>query len=156
MKLEFCCVCGDTEDLHQHHILPIVSSGKKRNTKNDETITLCVKHHLQIHEKAHTGGYKHKSLVVQGLQRAKENGVKLGRPTTLSDDLILCVIDLVDKGHGVRDICRRLKIGSATYYKIIREEHNKLIKKKEEETSVLIRTLDRFSSPEKNLVNLKA
>jgi hypothetical protein len=155
MKLEFCCVCGDTEDLHQHHILPVVSSNKKRDTKNDETVTLCTKHHLQIHEKVHTGGYKHKSLVVQGLQRAKENGVKLGRPTTLTDELILQVVDMSEAGIGVRHTCRTLKIGSATYYKIIREEHNKLIKKKEEETNTLIRALNRFSSPEKNSGNRK-
>ena len=151
MKLEFCCVCGDTEDLHQHHILPVISSNKKRDTKNDETVTLCTKHHLQIHEKTHTGGYKHKSLVLQGLQKAKENGVQLGRPTNLTEERILEIMDLVKQGRGVRETCRMLGIGTNSYYRTVRIEYNKLMKKKEEETSNLIRALEGFSSGRKNL-----
>jgi hypothetical protein len=150
MKLGFCCVCGDTEDLHQHHILPVVSSNKKRDTRNDETVTLCNKHHLQIHEKAHTGGYKHRELVVQGLRKAKENGVLLGRPSTLTSEMVKQVWDMAHAGIGVRETCRTLKVGTSTYYKIINRKYNDLLVKQQQNPDILIKVLERFSSPEKN------
>ena len=49
MKLKFCCICGKTEDLQHHHVIPKVSGGN-----NDETnlITLCYKHHMWIQSKS--------------------------------------------------------------------------------------------------------
>ena len=34
MKLDFCAVCGTTNDLHQHHIEPVVYSRINRKAKN--------------------------------------------------------------------------------------------------------------------------
>jgi hypothetical protein len=46
MKLKLCCICGKTEDLQHHHVIPKVSDGS-----DDETnlITLCYEHHNWIH-----------------------------------------------------------------------------------------------------------
>ena len=33
MKLDFCAVCGATEDLHQHHLRPVIKTGVKRHKK---------------------------------------------------------------------------------------------------------------------------
>ena len=62
--------------------------------------------------------------VVAGLDRAKKNGVKLGRPSSLNDGLKQAVLILKDKGVGVRETCRKLCIGCATYYKVVEENRN--------------------------------
>ena len=62
--------------------------------------------------------------VVAGLDRAKKNGVKLGRPSSLNDGLKQAVLILKDKGVGVRETCRKLGIGCATYYKVVEENRN--------------------------------
>ena len=57
--------------------------------------------------------------VMAGLDRARKNGVKLGRPSTVNDGVRNAVLILKDKGVGVRETCRKLGIGCATYYSVI-------------------------------------
>ena len=59
--------------------------------------------------------------VIAGLDKCRQNGVKLGRPTTMNDGVRNAILILKDKGVGVRETCRQLKIGPASYYKVIRE-----------------------------------
>ena len=59
--------------------------------------------------------------VIAGLERCKQNGVKLGRPSQMNDGLINAIRILKDKGVGVRETCRQLGIGTASYYKVVRE-----------------------------------
>jgi hypothetical protein len=75
MKLNFCAICGETEDLKHHHFTPRIHGGS-----DDETnlLTLCHKHHCQIHGMSYRNNINHGKLVAEGLQRAKERGVKLG------------------------------------------------------------------------------
>ena len=56
-----------------------------------------------------------------GLERCKQNGVKLGRPSSVNESLRISVRLLKEKGLGVREICRKLSLGTNTFYKIIRE-----------------------------------
>jgi DNA invertase Pin-like site-specific DNA recombinase len=56
-----------------------------------------------------------------GLERCKQNGVKLGRPSSVNESLRISVRLLKDRGLGVREICRKLSLGTNTFYKIIRE-----------------------------------
>jgi DNA invertase Pin-like site-specific DNA recombinase len=56
--------------------------------------------------------------VKSGLQKAKKQGKKLGRPSLLNDSTKAAVIELKAKGLGVKQICRLLKIGCGTYYTI--------------------------------------
>ena len=57
--------------------------------------------------------------VMAGLDRARKNGVKLGRPSTVNDGIRNAVLILKEKGVGVRETCRKLGIGCATYYSVI-------------------------------------
>ena len=77
MILDFCAVCGTTEDLHHHHFTPRIEGGI-----DDETniITLCYEHHCEIHGKAYRNRINHAELTRKGLQKAKDRGVKLGNP----------------------------------------------------------------------------
>ena len=77
MKLDFCAVCGSTEDLHHHHFTPRIEGGI-----DDETnmITLCYEHHCEIHGKSYRNRINHSELTKKGLQKARERGVELGNP----------------------------------------------------------------------------
>ncbi len=59
--------------------------------------------------------------VIAGLEKVRQNGKKLGRPTTMNDGVRNAIKILQEKGVGVRETCRQLKIGPASYYKVIRE-----------------------------------
>ena len=130
MILDFCAVCGTKEDLHQHHIVPISTSGKKR-TVNDETITVCTHHHDIIHGvQKDRKGYAHHELIRESLQKRKNAGLPMGRPKSLTKEKIDATLKLTEHGVGVREICRRLKIGSNSYYQITRHpDPYKLIEK---------------------------
>ena len=62
-----------------------------------------------------------KERVLAGLDRARKNGTKLGRPSNMTDGLKSAILILKDKGLGVRETCRKLGIGCATYYKVVAE-----------------------------------
>lgn len=54
-----------------------------------------------------------------GLVRAKQNGKKLGRPTTINDSVISAVKLLRNQNIGIRKISSQLRIGVGTVMKII-------------------------------------
>lgn len=56
-----------------------------------------------------------------GLERAKQNGKKLGRPTSINESLIKAVQLLRDKKLGIRKIATQLKIGVGTTMKIVNQ-----------------------------------
>ena len=116
MRLDFCAVCGSTEDLHHHHFTPRIEGGI-----DDETniITLCYEHHCEIHGKPYRNRINHSELTKKGLQKARERGVILGNSAHLIEmnktrkrkakkyawehrDLL---ISLRDSGLTLREIC---------------------------------------------------
>jgi len=62
-----------------------------------------------------------RARVKQGLEVAKSKGVKLGRPSNITESTKTAVKLLVEKGMGVREICRHLEIGACSFYKITRD-----------------------------------
>lgn len=147
MKLDFCAACGSKEDLHQHHIVPIVVSGKKRvrvTEFDEDTITLCSFHHHSIHEMRINRQDKHNYLIKKGIELARQKGQVLGRPSSLTEQLIITIAEKHLNGQGVRSICRELQIGPGTFYKAV-ERYQELQDKKEEANHILIKTLEKFS-----------
>ena len=59
--------------------------------------------------------------VVSGLDKARRNGVRLGRPTVMNDSMVTAVRLLRDKGMTVRNIAAQLRCGVGTVYKVIQE-----------------------------------
>ena len=57
--------------------------------------------------------------VLAGQQRAKANGVKLGRPSKMNDGMKSAVKLLRAKRMGIKQIARELQIGVGTVYSII-------------------------------------
>ncbi len=57
--------------------------------------------------------------VLAGQQRAKANGVKLGRPSKMNDGMRSAVKLLREKGMGIKQIARELQIGVGTVYSVM-------------------------------------
>jgi len=57
--------------------------------------------------------------VLAGQQRAKANGVKLGRPSKMNDGMHSAVKLLREKGMGIKQIARELQIGVGTVYSVM-------------------------------------
>lgn len=147
MKLSFCAVCGTTEDLHQHHIDPVVMTGAKRKKhrgfdankplskcssqeifaflfsqgiiSDDEEITVCSYHHNILHGIIKYQRAEHNKLIKEGIRKAVKNGVKLGRPTIVDNTMKETVRELRQNGKGIKTIAKDLNIGIGTVYSIM-------------------------------------
>ena len=64
-----------------------------------------------------------KSLIVErvraGLDRAKRNGVKLGRPSNLNDTVRAAIVALRAKDVSIRTIASQLKVGTGTICSVL-------------------------------------
>ena len=59
-----------------------------------------------------------RSRIMIGLNRAREQGKKLGRKTKINESLITAVKMLREKNVSIKNISKELKIGVGTVYKI--------------------------------------
>jgi DNA invertase Pin-like site-specific DNA recombinase len=57
--------------------------------------------------------------VIAGQKRAVANGVKMGRPSKMNDGLRSAIQLLREKGMGIKQIARELKVGIGTVYSVI-------------------------------------
>lgn len=149
MKLDFCAVCGTTEDLHQHHIEPVVYSafGRKKNKKydpekklkdctsieifgwlfdqgvitDDGEITVCAYHHNILHGIMKFQKAEMSKLVKEGQAKARAKGVKFGRPLTVTEELKREIFELKKSGIGIRKIAKQKNVGVSTVYAALKE-----------------------------------
>ena len=84
MRLNFCAVCGVETDLHHHHFKAKSHGG---DDSDINMLTLCTEHHREIHGQNYRNNINHSKLTREGLQRAKERGVRLGAPVYSVDAL---------------------------------------------------------------------
>ena len=54
-----------------------------------------------------------------GIERAKRNGVKLGRPSNLNDTVRAAIVALRAKDVSIRRIASRLRVGTGTVYQVL-------------------------------------
>lgn len=57
--------------------------------------------------------------VKAGLERAKRNGTRLGRPTNLNDTVQEAIISLRAQNVSIRKIAAQLRVGTETVYKVL-------------------------------------
>ena len=57
--------------------------------------------------------------VIAGQKRAVANGVKIGRPSKMNDGLRSAIQLLREKGMGIKQIAKELKVGIGTIYSVI-------------------------------------
>lgn len=117
-----CVVRGCPESATQeHHVIPVVFSNLDRNAPFDPNtnpcLDICDKHHDMIHEIEKNRKYNHIEAVKRGQQRAKANGVKLGRKTNVNQKTRSIVKGLRKKGVPIKQIAKDLQIGVGTVYK---------------------------------------
>jgi len=120
MKLNFCAVCGVETDLHHHHFKPKSHGGDDLDTN---MLTLCTEHHREIHGQNYRNNINHSKLTREGLQRAKEKGVRLGAPVYTIDAMVKAkkekalkdaqkvadvILPLRKQGATLRNICEVL------------------------------------------------
>ena len=77
MFLKFCAICGATDDLQHHHFTAVADGGS-----DDETnmLTLCTKHHREIHSRSYRDSIHHANLTKKGMAAAKARGQVFGNP----------------------------------------------------------------------------
>ena len=75
MKLDFCVLCGTTENLHHHHVIPKAQGG---TDNEDNFITLCYDHHAMIHSISPSRFNQMQVLAAIGRKNAMARGVKMG------------------------------------------------------------------------------
>jgi DNA invertase Pin-like site-specific DNA recombinase len=147
VKLNFCAVCGTTKDLHQHHIEPVVLSkidrkkSKKYNGEkklkdctsmevfgwlfdqgiitDDGEITVCSYHHNILHGIVKFQAAEHSKLIREGMKKAQERGIKVGRPKSKIHDKKDEIIEKYLQGESFRTLCKTYDCGTGTLYKII-------------------------------------
>jgi DNA invertase Pin-like site-specific DNA recombinase len=59
-----------------------------------------------------------------GIERAKAQGTRMGRPTNVTPSVKTAVIQLRAANHSIRSIGRSLRIGTGSVYRILREASN--------------------------------
>ena len=57
--------------------------------------------------------------MIAGQRRAVANGVKMGRPSKMNDGMRSAIQLLREKGMGIKQIARELKVGIGTVYSVI-------------------------------------
>lgn len=99
INLNICFECGaDAEEMH--HIVPRSRGGVK-------TIPLCSKCHGKAHGLKRR--IKNSDLIKEGLDKARKNGKKLGRPSGSPEtneeflEKYPHIIKLLKEGHSVRE-----------------------------------------------------
>tara|TARA_Y100000310_G_C20104863_1_gene544464 strand:- start:18 stop:527 length:510 start_codon:yes stop_codon:yes gene_type:complete len=148
MKLDFCAICGATEDLQQHHIEPVVWGGIERHKKkkyninvklgsadykdcfarlfdlgiisDDGEITVCYYHHNLLHGIIRFHKVEHSNLVKEGLRKAKEGGKTLGRPAT-PKETVEEFIKLRGDGLSYREIGKETGVSATCVYRVIKK-----------------------------------
>lgn len=154
MILDFCAVCGTKDNLHQHHILPVVYSAAKRAGKNyDEnkkikdctnfeiwaylldvnhcsentTVTVCEFHHNMMHGVAKNSKASLSNMIKEGLKKAVIDGKKLGRPTKLTEEMTSNIHNLYHKDKkNIREISKACSVGIGSVYRALRMDLNEL------------------------------
>jgi hypothetical protein len=113
MKLDFCAVCGSKDDLHLHHIDPIIHTGENRKSvKYDNskpikdctpkeifnalfdrgfvsehaTLTLCSWHHRIMHGVVTFQKINSSELIKDGIERVRAEGKPWGRPSVMTGE----------------------------------------------------------------------
>lgn len=97
-KYKFCAVCGRTDDLQYHHWEP----DNGHNTVPENIIVLCAKHHQEFHEQA--GRIKHNRLVKEGIEKAREQGVRVGRKPANHENIIRMIAENSTQFNDIYDI----------------------------------------------------
>jgi len=126
IRKDICFECGNSEEIHYHHVVPDVLGGS-------QTIPLCTICHGKVHDRKFVDI---SFLVKEGLRKKKEQGVILGRRkgTGLTNEDLLnnpkykdVINHILSNEYSMRDMAYMCKVSVNTVLKIskILVEQNK-------------------------------
>lgn len=113
-KYHFCAACGRTDELQYHHLIPVVDGG---TDDPNNIVVLCAECHHKWH--GVNGRVKYGKLIKEGIAKAKERGVHVGRKpadhenimrliaensTQFNRDSLVTEHEIMDMA-GVRPVC---------------------------------------------------
>lgn len=96
-KYNFCAVCGRTDDLQYHHFEPY----NGHNTVPENIIVLCAEHHQMLHEQS--GAIKHNRLVKDGIDKARERGVRVGKKPAPYEHIMRLIAENSTQFNDIND-----------------------------------------------------
>jgi hypothetical protein len=150
MKLDFCAVCGSKDDLHLHHIDPIIHTGENRksvrydNTKpikdctlkeifnalfdrgfisEHATLTLCAWHHRIMHGVVTFQKNNSGELIKNGMALAKINGVQMGRKKAFTGTQAQELRQKRREGTPIKDLMKHYSMSRATIYRALASKY---------------------------------
>lgn len=65
-------------------------------------------------------GYLHSERQAEGIAKAKENGVKFGRPSKLTDNICQAIYDSRMSGATIGQLAKQFNLGEATIYRALK------------------------------------
>jgi DNA invertase Pin-like site-specific DNA recombinase len=63
---------------------------------------------------------KDRERIIAGQRRARNQGIRIGRPSKMNEAVRTSVRLLRDKGMSIRQIAKRLEIGVGTVYSVLK------------------------------------
>jgi hypothetical protein len=119
IRTDRCFECGSEDNIHQHHIVPVVRGGK-------QVIPLCGDCHGKVHGKRF--GMDWKTLQRDGIEKAKQNDPSkyVGRKQNSKESIehflnkpkSKLIIKDLKKGYTLTDICELRKCSFNLIYKV--------------------------------------
>ena len=123
-KGTICCNCqiDKNKQIIFHHIVPLSIVGQDVLSNIVPICNDC--HQLLHHNTNKIGNFEHSKLVKAGMQKAKENGVRIGRKTVEINDLPSVFTDIYypkikSKTISIAQAARELEMSRTTIYKYI-------------------------------------
>ncbi|MDA2738392.1 HNH endonuclease signature motif containing protein [Bacillus cereus group sp. Bc015] len=116
-----CVNCGSHYEKQLHHIVPLALGG----TNNLSNIcVLCGVCHAKVHDRKTTNI---RELTIAGQKRAKEKGVKFGRPRVNEELYNKAIKIYLERGISVAKLIEQFdnKISEATFFRRLKEYRKK-------------------------------
>ena len=117
-----CCNCliNCREEINFHHVIPIAIGG----TNNFSNIVpLCDNCHNKIHGLMINNSISHSQLIKEGIQKAKDKGIKIGRQSTTINNIPDSFKNeyplIKSKIKTITQVARELHLSRTTVYKYI-------------------------------------
>jgi hypothetical protein len=110
-NLNACVDCGREGDLHWHHVVPRVKGGTF-------TVPLCEMCHSLVHHADPEKFLNHSNLIKEGIAKARVNGAKPGRPSTITAEKFSAIKASLADGQSVRQSARDHSISKTTVIRI--------------------------------------
>lgn len=111
-----CFECG-REAGNFHHVVPFSKGGRR-------TIALCLEHHGLVHEHS----FSHRDAVLEGLDKARRRGIKLGRRREYTDAQMEDLVRLRKHGFSYAQVAIRVGLSKGQVCRLWKQ-----VKKDEEQ-----------------------